>query len=122
MDAVMKCPSRIPGYPYPEGDHDEWRTDRWHRETDVFPEGFEKPRTCSYCGGVHPQDAIKLIKQGFTIQNSDKNYKAYINAPDGSSCVPPIKLYTVHFTDEEVLAINAAVVERRVANAKAAGL
>lgn len=51
--------------------------DRW----DVDELGV---RDCSFCGSIHPDDLITLIKeQGFGIINpSDKNYKWYIDSKE----------------------------------------
>lgn len=41
-------------------------------------------RRCSYCGSIHPDDLISLIKEhGFgIIEPSTKSYKWYINVPN----------------------------------------
>lgn len=72
--------------------------------------GGEQPRTCSFCGGVHPEDAIALIVSGWRVGGTDKSYKRYIEPPLGQPHpVPPVKVYAQHFTPEQVDAFNAAL-------------
>lgn len=94
------------------------------------------PRTCSFCGGVHPADALRLVHEGWEVEWSDKGYKAYMNPPgyraamsrimDATrkreptgakhwswSPVPPVKLYTQHFTEQDAAEFNAALAKRR---------
>ena len=35
-------------------------------------------RVCSYCGGLHPEDALRLLADGVSASPTDKNYKLYI--------------------------------------------
>jgi hypothetical protein len=104
--------------------------------------GGEQPRTCSYCGGIHPDDAITLIRAGWEVDPTTKSYKRYLEPPgyaagqqlwreynlrNGygktptgeakpvtiSSPVPPVKLYVMHFTPDHIGAFNAALEARR---------
>jgi hypothetical protein len=90
--------------------------------------GGEQPRTCSFCGGIHPDDAIALIKAGWTVDATTKSYKRYLEPPGYrdymerirragynveaageprvASPVPPVKLYTQHFSPEQIAAFN----------------
>lgn len=70
--------------------------------------GGPKPRTCSYCGGVHPDDAVSLLKAGWHVEGTDKSYKRYLNPPSGPGPVPPVKVYVQHFGHEQIAAFNAA--------------
>jgi len=98
--------------------------------------GGEQPRTCSYCGGIHPDDAIALIKAGWSVDATDKGYKRYLEPPgyrayaesfwkvragDMSeahrpprveSPTPPVKLYVQHFNAEQIAAFNVVLKER----------
>lgn len=76
------------------GDRWEWR---W------------QPRTCSYCGGVHPDDAIRLISEGWRSGGTTKSYKRYLEPSGKWSPVPPVKLYVHHFDDEHIKRFNAAL-------------
>ena len=95
---------------------DEWRdAGRWKIDF-KWPE--DKPRWCSFCGSIHPDDAIALLKHGWEIDRA-KSYKFYINPPgtrdrtnrilekrragdrDGEglripNTGPPVKLYVQH--------------------------
>lgn len=135
----LMCPRRGEG-PVPKfvGDHDEWETTRWisNPEYDKWPEELgEHPRSCSFCGCVHPEDAIDLIKnRGWEIEPSTKSYKWYINPPGSMlhhkrimgvldpknseeeiekafkaphhEVVPPVKLYGMHGTPEQLAELN----------------
>jgi len=86
------------------------------------------PRTCSYCGGIHPADAIKLVLEfNFDVEGTTKGYKLYLHGPgytarmkrmleqmrggtdpveaasaSGSPEIyPPLKAYSPHFTDDQ---------------------
>jgi hypothetical protein len=107
-----------------EGDHnDEWL---WRGPI---------PRTCSFCGGIHPDDAIRLVSEGWEMENTGKSYKRYLEPPgyhnhmeelhqkiyetgvpvDHStfpefwSPVPPVKLYVTHFDKDQVEKFNEAL-------------
>lgn len=66
-------------------------------------------RVCSFCGSMHPDDLMKLVKEhGFSVlSGTDKGYKYYIerkhiqNASYGA-----IKYYTHHNTPEFVKEFN----------------
>lgn len=82
---------------------DTWQTDRWaltQEENDArvaemlarspnmktsgsFWHGpGPAPRTCSFCGGVNPEDAIVLMRDhGWEVEATGKNYKRYLNPP-----------------------------------------
>lgn len=92
-----------------------------------------QPRTCSYCGSVHPADALKLLREGWEIDPSDKRYKAYLQPPryratllhmltctelpkDYWSPVPPVKLYTHHCTQQQIDELNKAAKLRIIAD------
>jgi hypothetical protein len=76
--------------------------DRWERHKS------NGDRVCSYCGSLHPEDFLRLVKESAEapadnleatrIEPSDKGYKIYVwrpsvkNAHDGG-----IKFYTPHF-------------------------
>lgn len=95
-----------------------------------------QPRTCSYCGGGHPDDLLALIRAGWEVEPTDKGYKRYLNPPGyrehmkqvlshvravGSdypqaqypSPVPPVKLFVQHFSAEQIAQFNAALRMRR---------
>lgn len=65
------------------------------------------PRTCTFCGGVHPEDAIALLYEGWSVDRTGKVYKRYLNPP-GWHPTPPVKLYTWHFSESDITRFNAA--------------
>lgn len=95
----------------------------------------EQPRTCSFCGGVHPEDAVALIRAGWTSGATTKAYKSYLEPPGYAdwlqkalaapfedwgktkppcpSPIPPVKLYVMHFSPAQIDAFNAALAEVR---------
>lgn len=87
------------------------------------------PRDCSFCGGGHPDDLLRLIREGWEVERA-KSYKAYLYPPGyraemerlrrltwsygapisaAWSPVPPVKLYTAHFSDPQLAALNVLV-------------
>jgi hypothetical protein len=54
-------------------------------------------RHCSYCGSMHPDDFMAIIKDGGTVGPTDKNYKAYITDKNGKES----KFYYVHLSKEQ---------------------
>jgi len=103
---------------------DEWKTNRWVSTGDAvkWPVGFEHPRTCSYCGGAHPEDILALMKLGWEVQPTEKNYKRYLHPPgyaarlrdDTNSPVPPLKFYTWHLTLAQIDRYNAILTPREL--------
>ena len=115
---------------------DDWRVDRWsgpHATGDYVWQWPWEPRACSFCGGVNPDDAIRLIKEGWHLEGTNKAYKRYLEPPDGRlgmeyegrvygdgkvyvppwSPVPPVKLYTQHLDGEQITLFNAALSEQK---------
>jgi len=77
----MTCPSRMSeaGPWEKEEGLDGWRegTDAW----DNFPWHWI-PRRCSFCGSLNPDDALRLLSEGWTEEKATgKRYKAYFNPP-----------------------------------------
>lgn len=62
--------------------------DRW----DERPAGL----CCSFCGSLHPDRFMALLREGFEVGPTDKPYKAYIKTPTGET-----KFYFVHLSDEQ---------------------
>ena len=101
-----------------------------------WPWGFAKPRTCSYCGGVHPDDALALLKAGWEVDTTTKSYKRYLEPPGYAeftkrlvenihmgmneriphieSPVPPVTLYVYHFSPKQIEAFNAELLSQRM--------
>lgn len=114
---------------------DHWETSRWNPYyQSTWPEQFERPRTCSFCGGIHPDDAIKLIEAGWEVGTTGKSYKRYLEppgtreryqilleqikgdiekakSPEMVSPVPPVKLYTMHMSRQQIDRFNEIVLK-----------
>jgi len=91
------------------------------------------PRTCSFCGGVNPEDCIKLLDAKWEVAPTDKTHKRYIEPPGaykrylsstgrGSrasevtsevevhySVSPPIKWYSAHWNEAFILKANESI-------------
>lgn len=130
MDAKQTCGRRMIEYgPWERKENlDTWQADRWDRKDNRWNWPW-KPRTCSFCGGIHPEDAIKLLKEGWEIETTGKSYKRYLEPPGYREAMtkimrnvkarnldskdnpfenketwcptPPVKLYVAHFDQEE---------------------
>lgn len=100
-----------------------------------------EPRTCSYCLGIHPDDAVKLLEEGWEVETTGKSYKRYLNPPgtsqrtqrlikkirekpaDPKDCfkgvpsvwgpAPPVKVYLWHFAEDDAKRFNDALDEQR---------
>lgn len=119
------CPSsHNSGFNYM--DSKVWRLDTWvpgklvvvysnsatgeERKQDQWPRAFGiPPRTCSFCGGIHPRDAINLVQCGWIPAQTDKPSKFYLHHPGWGTVrsahhdpVPCVKVYLRHFTQEQV--------------------
>ena len=78
MTEAQACPRRMAGYPYAEGmaGPDEWRTDR----AGLIGQG-SVGASCSYCGSLHPDRFMELVREGWIVGPTDKSYKAYLGRP-----------------------------------------
>jgi len=146
------CPRRYEGVRPLEEGQDRWEGDRWDAteeegerkkrawEEESRARGVEAhgsnhwwrgpgpmPRTCSYCGGLNPKDALALRALGWTVEVA-KSYKAYMHPPgyeigllewhanvsagvdpvearraqgEQWTPTPPAKVYFQHFTKDE---------------------
>ena len=56
-------------------------------------------RRCSFCGGIHPEDVIRLINEGAETETTYKNYKVYLQIAGVPGCH---KVYFQHFTREQL--------------------
>ncbi len=110
----------------------EWVTTRWG---DEWPAHYVKPRTCTGCGGVHPEDVLRMMREGWTDEVCDRRHKGYLNPPGYQAELtawqtanaqpqpgiggdpmksypqhpikgPPIKFYIAHFTEEQRAEVN----------------
>lgn len=42
----------------------------------------QEEKACSGCGSLHPERFLELVAHGYMVGPTDKNYKAYLHAPD----------------------------------------
>lgn len=98
------CPRRL--YEFGPWDHEENKSEKWREDY-----------TCSFCGGINPDKVIELIKKGYRVSRTDKNYKIYIETPYGmnreDSQLPNKqsmwKVYIMHFSKEQINNLNKAL-------------
>lgn len=113
---------------------DHWETSRWGPYyMATWPEQFERPRSCSFCGSVHPDDAIRLLEQEWEVEATGKSYKRYLNPPGTReyrqilleqirgdkeearselvSPVPPVKLYVMHMDQRQIDRFNEIILK-----------
>lgn len=119
-----------------DADQVEWHTRPHAHPQDSmgdtrWPGSGEMPQTCSFCGGIHPDDAARLVREGWEIESTTKPYKKYLNPPgylvamnaliatrrqksyNGPRApTPPVKLYIQHFSSEQIVAFNDAIDSR----------
>jgi len=74
MAEKQRCPRRGES-PNPDAYGDGTSTpDRWDRRY-----GRKGPRSCSYCGSMHPDDFLAAARDGSgELGPTDKNYKVYV--------------------------------------------
>ena len=123
------CPRRSEGGPWAMVADDYWRTDYWDKGDDWKLTFI--PRVCSFCGGIHPEDAGKLIEMGWEVEPTTKGYKRYMH-PKGYrermdavlesvkdkgdlpkdytseywAPKPRVKLYVMHFDEDQRSSFN----------------
>mgnify|MGYP001577504816 CR=1 FL=1 len=130
-DERQSCPDRGVGPFKREPGLDYWERGRWKDEP------LDMVRTCSFCGSVHPEDVLGLLARGWDHEKA-KHYKGYLYPPGYLEAVralvtggggyfgdgtvpqglimkqpsPPAKFYTIHFSDDQLARLNAALVAR----------
>ena len=61
-------------------------------------EEYNGERCCTYCGSLHPERFMTLIKEGVRLIPTDKSYKAYLECdPHGMQ-----KFYYEHLNDAQM--------------------
>jgi hypothetical protein len=70
---IQTCPRRMHEMgPWDRSEgQDSWRSEP-RREGEAVP-------YCSFCGSLHPGQFLKLIAEGWAVEPTDKNYKAYLH-------------------------------------------
>lgn len=76
-DRKQTCPRRMSDLgPWERAaDLDEWRPDRGVIGQDQI--GL----SCSFCGSLNPDRFMELVRAGWVVGPTDKNYKAYLGRP-----------------------------------------
>jgi hypothetical protein len=57
-----------------------------------------QPRTCSFCGAVHPDDAVRLRREGWRLLGSGELHKRFLTPPASWVPSPAAKVYLGHTT------------------------
>ena len=59
--------------------------------------------SCSFCGSLHPDRFMELIREGWNVGPTDKNYKAYLSRLPASEEANSIeaKFYYQHLSPEQ---------------------
>lgn len=114
---------------------EEYRS-KWYvrgPNNDLWKWSWGPPRTCSFCGSIHPEDALRLLEEGWEHERA-KAYKGYLNPPgyyarhqamlasirdperepgQGVPSVwlptPPVKFYIDHFNKEQLARLNELI-------------
>lgn len=67
-----------------------WETGKRWRDYDekgyptgpnIWPVHYAEPRVCQGCGGVHPEDVLRMLREGWTEEMADGHDKGYLNPP-----------------------------------------
>lgn len=97
MSVKTTCPRRIEAPNISQRDAEG--VDAWEQR-EQFANGIVGLH-CSYCGSLHPDIFIALVKKGAEIIPTDKSYKAYIRYEEKET-----KFYYQHFTLEHANVFN----------------
>jgi len=54
--------------------------DSWDRRGGIIGQG-EVGLCCSFCGSLHPDRFMDLVREGWIVTPTDKSYKAYLGKP-----------------------------------------
>jgi hypothetical protein len=95
MSDKFTCPRRIAEGRTIEGRFggDGEGKDEWRKEQDGL-------HTCSYDGSLHPDEFMRLVREGSLIGTTDKGYKFYVREAD-KSVKGAGKFYTHHLSEEQ---------------------
>jgi len=95
------CPRRgeLGGMPLAKGVEGP---DRWERR--MFR---SKMRYCSWCGGLHPEDALEAIGKGKRDERTTKRYKFYLSGKEFQN--GQAKVYVQHFSKQQLEELNSLI-------------
>lgn len=93
-DPKQTCPRRMQEYgPWER----EEGLDSW--STSSRRSGEQTP-FCSFCGSLHPARFLELIAEGWRVEPTDKNYKAYLRTRQDDASLWT-KFYYQHLSGEQ---------------------
>lgn len=76
-DQTQTCPRRMTEF-------GSWRRDEgidtWTTGPGLVGQGAIGP-SCSFCGSLNPDRFMELVREGWIVGPTDKNYKAYLDRP-----------------------------------------
>ncbi|MEU1596218.1 hypothetical protein ABZ468_26000 [Streptomyces sp. NPDC005708] len=78
-------------WPHEEG-HDTWSTRQGLAGQAAVG------RSCSFCGSLHPDRFMELVREGWIVGPTDKDYKAYLERPGGGV---EAKFYFQHLSEAQ---------------------
>jgi len=77
VDGPQVCPRRVEA-PYQITEP----PDSWQVRNDSEGRGLGNGLVCcSYCGSLRPEDFMEMIRRGYYVAPTDKNYKVYVGRP-----------------------------------------
>ena len=94
VNEIFRCPHRAL--------LDEAAPDHWVKWPYAWPFDVKPPRVCSECDGVHPDDAMALLVDGWTVEVSDMRGRLFMHAPETKGIQPIVEIYLAHWTREQV--------------------
>lgn len=93
------CPRRMAEYgPWEKTDG----LDRWESRSGLVGQA-EVGLSCSFCGSLHPDRFMELVRDGWSVGPTDKAYKAYLQEPDAAEGQggKSAKFYFLHLSSEQ---------------------
>jgi hypothetical protein len=57
--------------------------------------------SCSYCGSLHPDTFMDLVRGGWVVGPTDKTYKAYLAQPGSDGAGSEAKFYYQHLSEAQ---------------------
>lgn len=84
---LQTCPMRAYTVGAVDGENlDHWSRARWSQHyTAKWPGQYERPRACSFCGSLHPDDALYLLQQDWEVDQGRAKPERAILVPPGAA-------------------------------------
>ncbi|MEZ0089953.1 hypothetical protein [Streptacidiphilus sp. EB129] len=78
--------------------------DTWHTGGGLIGQE-DAGLSCSYCGSLHPDRFMELVREGWIVEPTDKSYKAYLGKPlTAGEKTERKEKWLARFTDDEIVA------------------